>query len=827
MSTEARNFQLETVNKGCSPRSILKSVNHDSNGINCAAGTSKNLPQRPCNEFLLSAAQSTDLQNQVSSSALSTASSSSLPESDEEKRNQESSAIENDKQQPPFYHSDTDIYHYRRNREAKLFGCLRQYTLEIYRTLIPGTFTFAPLIDFLFDKYDWQGVLLILSGILLHLLICGALMRDLEWPEDTVEYKTEKFLRSLDAMSHHQDGGISHASTREPSMQYPYHHPPTEGAAVILPPEASTRKAISLIEIPTFLKQSLIESGSLLSLTTKNQKTVLGVNKELDSSTAARSKSVAAALGHEIPEATPSKATNKNSQGGVVAGHTMTVAAEVTSISSPIVQRTASDSSTLMANNDNDSNDARNDEEQSKLLSSLDSEEIVAYLRCPKIDALALELPKDYEEYVDNEISEYDKEGTQNYLSSALRSKSLTSDVTWTQFWVEKGNKIGLKHEKKVASDIEPLIKNGEISDQQRNSNSKAVLSPTELGGVKPKRQHSKPVTDYKPLYLLRKPPLTGNMQAYRLAYYRGYITYFPRYSARVLSAPALVHKKKKTRRFKFLRLFADCWETVIEDLSLLKDVSFVLFLISNLLLYMFYDMPYVHLLDYISHEAPELNISANQASYLVSIIGMMNTLGMLLCGFVADCQKFNNILWYGASITTCGFCILVVPWLTNYAQFCTICALFGFFISANYTLTSVILVELMSLSDFVYAYGIMCLVQGLGTVFGPPLAGYIYDWTGTYTMSFITGGVALLFSGSLVLFIQVTTWIWPDENEHPERKDPQVLTSNDRVQLRRKIVSNNEQKSPNSPSNDRKTSADENGEAANNNENSTAMMIA
>jgi len=36
----------------------------------------------------------------------------------------------------------------------------------------------------------------------------------------------------------------------------------------------------------------------------------------------------------------------------------------------------------------------------------------------------------------------------------------------------------------------------------------------------------------------------------------------------------------------------------------------------------MFYDMPYVHMLDYIANEAPQLNIDQKQASYLVSIIG-------------------------------------------------------------------------------------------------------------------------------------------------------------------------------------------------------------
>lgn len=159
-------------------------------------------------------------------------------------------------------------------------------------------------------------------------------------------------------------------------------------------------------------------------------------------------------------------------------------------------------------------------------------------------------------------------------------------------------------------------------------------------------------------------------------------------------------------------------------DLNLLKDLPFVLFLLSNLLLYTFYDIPYVNLLDYVVHEAANLNIDDKQASFLVSIIGIVNTIGMLIYGALADCKWVNNILWYGISILVCGCCILVVPWLTTYVQLCVVCALFGFFISSNYTLTSVILVEILSLSDFIYAYGMLCLIQGVGTLIGPPLAG-------------------------------------------------------------------------------------------------------
>lgn len=122
------------------------------------------------------------------------------------------------------------------------------------------------------------------------------------------------------------------------------------------------------------------------------------------------------------------------------------------------------------------------------------------------------------------------------------------------------------------------------------------------------------------------------------------------------------MHKKKKyqriSRHFRIVQVFKSFWRTIREDLELLKDTPFVLFLLSNLLLYTFYDIPYVNLPEY-AIEALD-GVSDEKASFLVSIIGIVNTFGMLLYGALADCEWVNNVLWYAISILVCGVAILV-----------------------------------------------------------------------------------------------------------------------------------------------------------------------
>lgn len=79
---------------------------------------------------------------------------------------------------------------------------------------------------------------------------------------------------------------------------------------------------------------------------------------------------------------------------------------------------------------------------------------------------------------------------------------------------------------------------------------------------------------------------------------------------------------------------------------------------------------------------------------------------------------------------------------------------LFGMFIAANYALTSIILVELISLERFTNAYGLLLLVQGIANLIGPPLAGWITDLTGNYDLAFYLAGFFIAISGLLMMLL-------------------------------------------------------------------------
>lgn len=61
---------------------------------------------------------------------------------------------------------------------------------------------------------------------------------------------------------------------------------------------------------------------------------------------------------------------------------------------------------------------------------------------------------------------------------------------------------------------------------------------------------------------------------------------------------------------------------------------------------------------------------------------------------------------------------------------------------------------ELITLDRFTNAYGLLLLVQGIGNLVGPPLAGWISDQTGNYNLAFYLSGFFIILSGILMMIL-------------------------------------------------------------------------
>ncbi|XP_055634736.1 uncharacterized protein LOC129774801 [Toxorhynchites rutilus septentrionalis] len=236
---------------------------------------------------------------------------------------------------------------------------------------------------------------------------------------------------------------------------------------------------------------------------------------------------------------------------------------------------------------------------------------------------------------------------------------------------------------------------------------------------------------------------------------YRGAMLNIQRYRLRASSCPDIYRNsmttiaKEKTAWYQGIDEFKTLLVSIL-DLSYFRDIRFLLFAMSNFLLYTWYDVPYVYLTD----NATEMGFSPSQSSMLISIIGIVNMVGEVVLGWMGDRKSVNANFTYAVCMGFCGLVTALVPLFTDYTALSCLAGAFGLFIAANYSLTSIILVELITLERFTNAYGLLLLVQGLANLVGPPLAGWISDITENYNLSFYLAGIFIALSGLLLLVL-------------------------------------------------------------------------
>lgn len=207
-------------------------------------------------------------------------------------------------------------------------------------------------------------------------------------------------------------------------------------------------------------------------------------------------------------------------------------------------------------------------------------------------------------------------------------------------------------------------------------------------------------------------------------------------------------------------------------NFSILKDPIFIIFTVSNFLTSIGFNIPYV----YLAAQAKVLDIDREHASYLLGVIGIANTIGRIVLGYLSDKPWVNRLLVYNLSLTICGLATAFSVLCLDFYSLATYSAIFGFTIGAYVGLTSVILVDLLGLEKLTNAFGLLLLFQGIASFLGPPLAGWLYDITYSYNPGFILAGSTIAISGAMLFAI-------PPLQRYLARKHQQAMTTSQQQQ--------------------------------------------
>ncbi|KAH9489032.1 hypothetical protein Btru_039673 [Bulinus truncatus] len=183
--------------------------------------------------------------------------------------------------------------------------------------------------------------------------------------------------------------------------------------------------------------------------------------------------------------------------------------------------------------------------------------------------------------------------------------------------------------------------------------------------------------------------------------------------------------------------------------LRLICNPTFLVFGISNFLTNLSFFMPVLYMVD----RAQDSGIDKSEAAMLISLYGAGNIFGKVFFGWLADRELVDRLFYYILCLIVCGVATCVSPLCGTSPVLHSIYAfVFGCFIGAYATLVSIVTVDLMGLAVVGEAFGLLLSFMGIATAFGTPVAGWIFDWTGSYTISFILHGIFILVSALMLV---------------------------------------------------------------------------
>jgi len=96
------------------------------------------------------------------------------------------------------------------------------------------------------------------------------------------------------------------------------------------------------------------------------------------------------------------------------------------------------------------------------------------------------------------------------------------------------------------------------------------------------------------------------------------------------------------------------------------------------------------------------------------------------------------------------------MPFCESYESFVVVSAMFGAFLSAWCAVTSPAIVDMCGLDLLTSGFGTLTFVRGFAALVGPPIAGWLVDYTGNKDNAFYLSA-ALLVTSALIC---VAAWV-------------------------------------------------------------------
>ena len=98
---------------------------------------------------------------------------------------------------------------------------------------------------------------------------------------------------------------------------------------------------------------------------------------------------------------------------------------------------------------------------------------------------------------------------------------------------------------------------------------------------------------------------------------------------------------------------------------------------------------------------------------------------------------------------------MILLPFCNSYGFYAFVVSLYGFF-TTFFILKTIILVELLGLNNLTSAFSLIALFEGIAGMIGAPIAGAIYDVSGSYAIPFYIAGAFFILASCFSFAAQI-----------------------------------------------------------------------
>merc|ERR1719244_799343 len=176
---------------------------------------------------------------------------------------------------------------------------------------------------------------------------------------------------------------------------------------------------------------------------------------------------------------------------------------------------------------------------------------------------------------------------------------------------------------------------------------------------------------------------------------------------------------------------------------QLFTNIPFVLQALSNLFATQGLYIPYM----YLPGLAVAQGIRTVDASFLISIVGISNTLGRIMTGGFTDLTGVSPLIITTVALGLGGVSSALMTACSSYFSFVLVSVMFGVTLSAWCAVTSPSVVEVLGLDLLTMGFGAVTFVRGCAALTGPPMAGFIADASGNPLYAFYCSAGLLVIS--------------------------------------------------------------------------------